>query len=101
MLSNNFMWTIFTVKKKRKDQLNKYKLFLAPVTEAMGYEQLFWILNYINKRQFERQELLVPAEQSRLQAKGRKIMSPRGEQGTGVIIASVTEECEGGNYGKK
>lgn len=28
-------------------------------------------------------------------------MSPRGEQGTGVIIANVTEECEGGDYGKK
>lgn len=27
-------------------------------------------------------------------------MSHRGEQGMGVIIASVTEECEGGDYGK-
>lgn len=66
----------------------------------MGYEQLFWIVNYINKRPFERQELLAPAEQSRLQAKRKKIMSPRGEQGAGVIIASVTEECEGGDYGR-
>jgi len=28
-------------------------------------------------------------------------MSPRGEQGRGVIIASVTEEFEGGDYGEK
>lgn len=28
-------------------------------------------------------------------------MSPRGEQGTGVIIANETEEWEGGDYGKK
>lgn len=28
-------------------------------------------------------------------------MSPRGEQGTGVIIARVAEECEGDDYGKK
>lgn len=27
-------------------------------------------------------------------------MSHRGEQGMGVIIASVTEEREGGDYGK-
>lgn len=101
MLSNNFIRTIFTVKEKRKDQLNKYKFFSALVTEAMGYEQLFWIVNYINKRRFERQELLAPAQQSRLWAKGKKIMSPRGEQRTGVVIASVPEECEGGDYGKK
>lgn len=36
-----------------------------------------------------------------LQAKGRKIMSPRGEQGTGAINASVTEECKGGDYGEE
>lgn len=101
MLSNNFIRTIFTVKEKRKDQLNKYKFFSALVTEAMGYEQLFWIVNYINERRFERQELLAPAQQSRLWAKGKKIMSPRGEQRTGVVIASVPEECEGSDYGKK
>lgn len=50
MLRNNFTRTIFTVKEK-KDQLNKYKFFSALVIEAMGYEQLFQILNHINKRQ--------------------------------------------------
>lgn len=49
----------------------------------MGYEQLFWIqLNYANKRQFERQELLAPAEQNTLQAKGnlRKLWAPEGSK---------------------
>ena len=53
------------------------------LSQGMGYEQLFWIqLNYVNKRQFERQELLAPAEQSTLQAKGklRKLWAPEGNK---------------------
>lgn len=34
---NNF----YSEGKKKRDQLNAYKFFLALVTEGMGYEQLF------------------------------------------------------------